>query len=127
MGLTACMRGWRRLLRGPVAAFTAACLAVAGIVFAMTGGARPAGAVDGQPSGSLTKAAKDVTTGSTTQVRAGDTIQWTLSARNTSGVLGSVDVTDTVGAGQTFVPGSLQAPPGYRRQWSTDHGASYAN
>jgi uncharacterized repeat protein (TIGR01451 family) len=110
---------------GPVVAVTAACLSSA-VVIGMTVGPRPAGAVGGQPSGSLTKAGQDVNTGSTTQVRAGDTIRWAVSARNTSGVLADVDVTDPVGAGQTFVPGSLQAPPGYQRQWSTDHGASYS-
>jgi uncharacterized repeat protein (TIGR01451 family) len=127
MGWTSCLGLVRRFLTRPVVALVAVCLALAGVALTVTTGAHTAGAVDGQPSGTLSKAGKDVNTGSTSQVRAGDTIRWAASARNTSGVPAGVAVTDPVGTGQTFVPGSLQAPPGYREQWSTDGGASYAD
>ena len=126
MGSTSWPRRVRRSIARPVAALAVACLASAAVVLGVTAGALPAAAVAGQPSGTLTKSGQDLDTGSTTNVRAGDTVRWVVSARNTSGALADVDVTDPVGAGQTFVPGSFQAPPGYGRQWSTNHGGSYS-
>lgn len=65
------------------------------------------------PSGTLTKTGSDAVTGSTTQVQAGNNIDWVLNAANTSGVPADVRITDPIGANQTYVPGSLNVPPGY--------------
>ncbi len=127
MGTAAWLRRSRRSLARPLAALTVACLTSACVVLGMATRVPLAAAVDAQPSGSLDKAGQDLDTGSTTQVGAGDTVRWVVSARNTSGALADVEVTDPVGAGQTYVPDSFRAPPGYHRQWSTNQGGSYSD
>ena len=41
----------------------------------------------------------------------GDTATWVVSYA--SGAPGAATITDTIGAGQTYLPGSLQVPPGW--------------
>lgn len=41
----------------------------------------------------------------------GDTATWVVSYAN--GAPGAATITDTIGAGQTYLPGSLQVPPGW--------------
>jgi uncharacterized repeat protein (TIGR01451 family) len=55
----------------------------------------------------------------------GHTIDWVLSYQNTTGSSANVNVTDPLGANQTFVPGSLRVPPGFSPRWSTNGGGSY--
>ncbi|WP_344333772.1 DUF7617 domain-containing protein, partial [Kitasatospora putterlickiae] len=81
----------------------------------------------------LTKTGTDVNTGSTTQTSHGDTVRWVVSATNPEGAPVSTTITDAIQGGpgstpqaQTYVPGSLQAPPGFTRQWSTDGGTNFA-
>ncbi|MER5353939.1 hypothetical protein ABT093_26840 [Kitasatospora sp. NPDC002551] len=82
----------------------------------------------------LTKTGTDVATGSTTQTTHGDTVRWVVSATNPDTVPVSTTVTDAIQGGpgsspqtQTYVPGSLQVPPGFSKQWSTDGGATFAS
>jgi uncharacterized repeat protein (TIGR01451 family) len=56
---------------------------------------------------------------------AGHTINWVLSYGNTTGGLANVNITDPITGNQTYVPGSLQTPPGLAPQWSTNGGTSY--
>jgi uncharacterized repeat protein (TIGR01451 family) len=65
-------------------------------------------------------------TGATGTASPGDTINWVLGYRNTTGGPANVDITDPFGANQTFVSGSLKTPPGFAPAWSTDGGGSYA-
>ncbi len=80
----------------------------------------------------FTKTGTDATTGSTAaatssvgKTAAGDTINWVLHYRNTTGAAANANITDPIGANQTFVPGSLQTPPGLSPAWSTNGGGSY--
>ncbi|MFF0393315.1 LPXTG cell wall anchor domain-containing protein [Kitasatospora sp. NPDC004615] len=82
----------------------------------------------------LSKTGTDVATGSTTQTSHGGTVRWVVSKTNPAGVPVDATITDVIQGGpgsvpqrQTYVPGSLQVPPGYSRQWSTDGGASFAD
>ncbi|OKI99106.1 DUF7507 domain-containing protein [Kitasatospora sp. CB01950] len=80
----------------------------------------------------LAKTGTDLATGSTTQTAHGDTVRWVVSATNPDGAPVDATITDVIQGGpgstpqsQTYVPGSLQAPPGFTKQWSTDGGASF--
>jgi uncharacterized repeat protein (TIGR01451 family) len=82
----------------------------------------------------LTKSGSDATTGSTATsngtpgvTRTGDTINWVMHYRNTSGGPAVVGLMDPLGANHTFVSGSLHAPPGFTAGWSTDGGSSYTS
>jgi uncharacterized repeat protein (TIGR01451 family) len=44
---------------------------------------------------------------------AGDTLKWVLGYRNTSGSTADVAMNDPIAGNQAYVPGSLQAPPGW--------------
>jgi uncharacterized repeat protein (TIGR01451 family) len=80
---------------------------------------------------SFTKTGVDETTGSTAtpdrpgETAPGHTLHWVLSYRNATGGDASVNISDRIGANQTFVHGSLRSPPDLVREWSTDAGASY--
>lgn len=84
------------------------------------------------PTSSFSKTGVDATTGSTAtettsgSTAAGHTIDWVLSYRNTTAASAQVNITDPINGNQTYVPGSLQTPPGFSGQWSTNGGASYA-
>ncbi|MFJ5927094.1 hypothetical protein ACIQF6_31345 [Kitasatospora sp. NPDC092948] len=80
----------------------------------------------------LSKTGTDVATGSTTDTTHGGTVRWVVSKTNPGTTPVDVTVTDVIQGGpgstpqsQTYVPGSLQAPPGFTKQWSTDGGASF--
>ncbi|MFF2619516.1 hypothetical protein, partial [Kitasatospora sp. NPDC058046] len=81
----------------------------------------------------LAKTGTDTTTGSTTQTAQGDTVRWVVSATNPDGAPVSTTVTDAIQGGpgstpqtQSYVPGSLQVPPGFTKQWSTDGGTTFS-
>ncbi|MEU0881765.1 hypothetical protein ABZ345_24390 [Lentzea sp. NPDC005914] len=64
--------------------------------------------VAAQPSAStLTKSVQGVSD----PASHGDTATWVVSYHN--GTPGAATITDTIGAGQAYVPGSLQVPPGW--------------
>ena len=80
----------------------------------------------------FSKSARDEQTGATATAggpagatAAGDTIDWVLSYLNRTSGVANVTLTDPIAANQTFVPGSLQLPPGFSGRWSTNGGASY--
>ncbi|MER7702538.1 hypothetical protein ABTX81_06545 [Kitasatospora sp. NPDC097605] len=81
----------------------------------------------------LSKTGTDLTTGSTTTTTQGDTVRWVVSMTNPENAPVSTTITDVIQGGpgstpqtQTYVPGSLQAPPGFTKQWSTDGGTTFA-
>ncbi len=60
------------------------------------------------------------------QVGPGDTVHWVLDYLKTSPGPASASITDLFDKSrQTFVPGSLDSPPGSTNSWSTDGGASF--
>jgi hypothetical protein len=76
----------------------------------------------------LGKTGTDVQTGSTTVAGPGDTIDWVVSSTNpTDGPVNAVitDPIQSAGTDQTYVPGSLQVPPGFTPEWSTDGGTTF--
>ncbi len=53
-------------------------------------------------------------------VLPGAPIKWVLNYKNITGSPGHSVVTDPIGAGQTFVTGSLQTPPTWTKEYSAD-------
>jgi uncharacterized repeat protein (TIGR01451 family) len=100
----------------------AACIAVfAALVFA---GAAHAGTTT---ASTLTKTGTDATTKSsatatetTGTAGPGDTLNWVLHYTNTTGSNAKVNITDPIGENQTYVAGSLQAPPSLTPQFTTN-------
>ncbi|HEY0501567.1 MAG TPA: hypothetical protein VGD48_37870 [Kutzneria sp.] len=72
----------------------------------------------------LTKSAQDVTSPGANPVNHADTLNWVLSyADNGTTGPSAATITDPItgaGTAQTYVPGSLQTPPGWTPSWSTD-------
>lgn len=82
------------------------------LVIALT----PAGAQD-----AVSKTGTAQSTDSTTEVVGGDTVRWVIDYDNVSGgVLEGVQIDDPIGANQSFVPGSLEVPPGWQALFSTN-------
>jgi hypothetical protein len=50
----------------------------------------------------------------------GDTAKWVVGYEDHATTNGAATITDAVGPGQAFQPGSLHVPPGWTPQWSTD-------
>ncbi|MFG2909765.1 hypothetical protein ACGF13_32490 [Kitasatospora sp. NPDC048286] len=80
----------------------------------------------------LTKTGTDLATGSTTTAAPGDPIRWVVSATNPENTPVSTTITDVIQGGpgstpqtQTYVPGSLQVPPGFSKEWSTNGGTTF--
>ena len=67
----------------------------------------------------------DSSSGLTGTTHPGDTINWVLHYHNSTGSVASADISDAITGDQTFVPGSLTAPPGFTPQWSTNGGSSF--
>ncbi|NUO56438.1 MAG: hypothetical protein HOV78_07220 [Hamadaea sp.] len=78
----------------------------------------PVAAQQLQPSG-LTKSVQNVTSPGADPANHGDVVNWVLSYDNSSAT-GAATIADSLQSGQTFVPGSLVAPPGWSPRWSTD-------
>ncbi|WP_197288288.1 hypothetical protein [Nocardia sp. NRRL S-836] len=72
---------------------------------ALTAAAAPAAAAP--PVSTLTKSVQGVSD----PAGHGDTATWVVSYA--SGANGAATITDTIGAGQSYVPGSLRVPPGW--------------
>ncbi|MGW4488891.1 DUF7617 domain-containing protein [Amycolatopsis sp. NPDC004368] len=68
------------------------------------------------PGSTLTKSVRGV--GSPAD--HGDTPTWVVSYDDQATTTGAATITDAVGAGQTYVPGSLHVPPGWTPSWSAD-------
>lgn len=117
--------GRRRPLAGRAAVALSAALLAAGAgtlqpVAAQAAAPNTAGA-DGS---TLVKSVQNVTSPGRTTAEHGDTLNWTVGYHNAAtGDPAPATVTDAVtgaGTAQTYVPGSLTAPPGWTRAWSTD-------
>ncbi|WP_236594227.1 DUF7617 domain-containing protein [Saccharothrix sp. 6-C] len=50
----------------------------------------------------------------------GATATWVVDYDNNAAAAGQATITDAIGAGQSYVPGSLDVPPGWSPSWSTD-------
>ncbi|AEV85079.1 hypothetical protein ACWT_4055 [Actinoplanes sp. SE50] len=83
-----------------------------------------AGAAPGDVS--ATKSGTVAETGSSSDVAAGQRINWVIGLHNGTNAAVPAQVTDPVEAGQAFVPGSLRAPTGYTTAFSAD-GSAYAS
>jgi uncharacterized repeat protein (TIGR01451 family) len=121
--VTSCARRWWSLTAVIFATAMLALLAASGSALAGT-----------TTASTFTKTGTDPTTGSTATATsavgttaAGDTINWVLGYRNTTGAPALVNMTDLIGANQTFVHGSLQTPPGLLPAWSTNGGGSFTS
>ncbi len=55
----------------------------------------------------------------------GDALKWVLSYRNDTGAPAQTTITDAIAGDETYVPGSLQTPPGLTPEWSTNGGSTY--
>ncbi|MEA2685437.1 MAG: hypothetical protein QOE93_632, partial [Actinomycetota bacterium] len=77
----------------------------------------------------LSKTGTVVGTGSTTTAAPGSTIDWVVSSTNPTDGPVNATITDPIqaaGTDQAYVPGSLQVPPGFSPEWSTDGGSSFS-
>ncbi|NUS10701.1 MAG: hypothetical protein HOY69_04725 [Streptomyces sp.] len=79
------------------------------------------------PTGPLVKTVQNATSPGRVPAAHGDTLDWTVtySGAASGGTGTPAVITDPVGDGQTFVPGSLRVPPGWTPGWSTD-GSTFA-
>ncbi|HEY4455614.1 MAG TPA: hypothetical protein VGN81_14985 [Pseudonocardiaceae bacterium] len=69
----------------------------------------------------LAKSVQDVTNPGASPVSHGDTLNWVLGYTDNAGSgPSSATITDPIGSGQTYVPGSLRVPPGWTPSYSTD-------
>ncbi|WP_203911712.1 DUF7617 domain-containing protein [Rhizocola hellebori] len=82
-------------------------------------GAPPVSAQDQTQASTITKSAQNVTSPGASPANHGDVIKWVLAYGNGTSP-GPATITDTLLAGQSFVPGSLTVPPGWTPAWSTD-------
>lgn len=122
----------------------AACATLAAVALASAAFSLPAAAAvsdkdpgskraaESRQQSSLTKTGTNLTTGSTTTATQGDTIQWVVNYSNPDGNLQPATITDVIQGGpgstpqtQTYVPGSLDVPPGFTGGWSTDGGTTF--
>ena len=99
--------------------------AMAAVVPSATAAAGPVPAVASVST--LTKNAQDLTHPGASPISHGDTLNWVLSYADNA-ARGTATITDPITgapAAQTYVPGSLQVPPGWTPSWSTD-GTTFA-
>jgi hypothetical protein len=83
----------------------------------------PASATGNSPDGAstLTKSVRNTTHPGSGSADHGDTLDWAVSYHSgATGDPAAATVTDPVGEGQSYVPGSLSVPPGWTPGWSTD-------
>ncbi|RKE17523.1 hypothetical protein [Streptomyces sp. TLI_171] len=115
----------------PLRAATAAALTTALLLLGLGGIAPGAAAGPAADTGSgLVKSVQNATHPGAAAAEHGDTLNWTVRYQNgTSGdAAASAVITDAIagaGSAQTYVPGSLQVPPGWTPSWSTD-GSTFA-
>ncbi|MDT4937693.1 MAG: hypothetical protein QOG80_1364 [Pseudonocardiales bacterium] len=96
--------------RKHVPALLAAIAIAAAALLATT----PAGAAGSDPVLTGTDvSASSPDNGSTTTTSRGDTVEWVLSQLGGGAAAGHVSVTDPIPAGESYVPNSLQVPPGW--------------
>jgi hypothetical protein len=70
---------------------------------------------------------KDGSTGSITETKPGNDVDWINSySNNTNNVISSLDITNSIPTGTDFVGGSLKVPPGFTANFSTNSGTNYS-
>jgi hypothetical protein len=70
---------------------------------------------------------KDSSTGSTTDTKPGNDVDWINSYSNsTNNVISSFDITNSIPIGTDFVGGSLKVPPAFTANFSTNSGTNYS-
>src|SRR3954464_5821713 len=90
--------------------------AVLPLVLVAAGAAPPPAAGDPGAVSGLTQSVQ----GTGSPADHGATANWVIGYDDHSTASGAATITDAVGAGQAFTPGSLHAPPGWTPSWSTD-------
>ncbi|HEX5408081.1 MAG TPA: hypothetical protein VFX16_37940 [Pseudonocardiaceae bacterium] len=114
----------RRSAGTAVRAFSVLGVGVTVVALAVTIPAPVLAATPAADPSVLTKSAQDVTNPGANPVGHGDTVKWVLNYNdNDSSGPGAATITDPIdaaGTGQTYVPGSLQVPPGWSTSFSTD-------
>ncbi|MEA2971854.1 MAG: hypothetical protein QOG82_312 [Actinomycetota bacterium] len=128
MGINPLRRRQSEAPPGRAAYRAAARTCLAAMIMATLAVVTPASPATAQTS-PLGKTGTDVQTGSTTTAGPGDTIDWVVSSTNpTDGPVNAVitDPIQSAGTDQTYVPGSLQVPPGFTPEWSTDGGTTFS-
>ena len=112
----------RRIVPRFVALLPTTCVLTIGMLVAsMSPGLTDVVGAQGQAT--LTKQALDpngnpIANGAS--VLPGAPVKWVLGYNNTTGSPANAVVTDPIDAGQTFVPGSLQTPPTWTKEYSAD-------
>ncbi len=71
-----------------------------------------------QPAPSASKQGAADRTGSPTEVADGDSVSWVVDLGNDGDLPATLRVTDTLGAGQQLVSGSVEGPPGWEVEYS---------
>ena len=74
---------------------------------------------------SLLKSGTNTDTQSTTTVSEDGEIQWVIEVDNDTSTKANVTITDTLGAGLNYIPGSIKFPPYFTPSWTTDSGTNY--
>ena len=77
-------------------------------------------------AGGLSKQGYDTATQSTTTTKQGGEVKWVNSLNNETASPAVATITDPIGANQTYVSGSLQTPPSWTKEYSTDNGATWS-
>jgi hypothetical protein len=90
--------------------------AVLPLVLVAAGAAALPAAADPAAVSGLTKSVQ----GTGSPADHGATANWVIGYDDQATASGAATITDAVGAGQAFQPGSLHAPPGWTPSWSTD-------
>ena len=77
-------------------------------------------------AGGLSKQGYDTTTQSTTTTKQGGEVKWVNSLNNETTSPAVATITDPIGVNQTYQSGSLQTPPSWSKEYSTDNGGSWS-
>jgi len=91
------------------------------VLTAATAAPLPAAADPAPAVSALTKSVQ----GTGSPAAHGATANWVVGYEDHATTTGAATITDAVGAGQAYQPGSLHVPPGWTPQWSTD-GSTFA-
>jgi len=69
---------------------------------------------------SINKTVSNTESGSTSEAKLGDQLDWVVSYNNGDGSNSSLSIEDFITPNQKFVPGSLQVPQNWNKTYSTD-------
>ena len=117
--------GRRRQWLSVFAAMLLVLSALSGLIVALPASAGTTVASTFSMTGSDLTNPSSASVGSPGTTHPGDTLKWVMNYQNTTGSTAQVGITDPITGNQTYVPGSLQAPPSVTPEWSTNGGTSY--